>query len=146
MIIISHRGNLNGPNVELENDPSQTLKALSLGFDVEVDVRCCSGRLFLGHDRSQYEVDEWFLKNPKLWCHAKDLEALKCLLAIDAHCFYHTDEDFVLTSRKKIWTSSAPRSGCFLVLPHLNTWKHGDLRGANLGGIGGICTDFPMSL
>ena len=38
MILISHRGNINGPNPEMENNPEYIQKALDLGYDVEVDV------------------------------------------------------------------------------------------------------------
>ena len=38
MILISHRGNLEGKNPEKENSPIYVLQALSKGFDVEVDI------------------------------------------------------------------------------------------------------------
>ena len=38
MKIISHRGNLNGPNKNLENRLDTIEKAIQLGFDVEVDI------------------------------------------------------------------------------------------------------------
>ena len=38
MILIAHRGNINGPRVEFENNPEYVLRAIEMGFDAEVDV------------------------------------------------------------------------------------------------------------
>ena len=38
MILISHRGNIDGPNPKLENSPEYIQLAMEKGFDVEVDV------------------------------------------------------------------------------------------------------------
>ena len=77
MFLISHRGNLNGPNAKDENKPEYIKEALSKDFDVEVDVRNYNNKLYLGHDEPLYEVNESFLLNKKLWCHAKDANALE---------------------------------------------------------------------
>ena len=37
-LLIAHRGLYNGPDPWLENKPEQITKALTLGFDAEVDV------------------------------------------------------------------------------------------------------------
>ncbi len=37
MIWIAHRGNLEGPNKERENEPSYLKEAIEAGYDVEVD-------------------------------------------------------------------------------------------------------------
>ena len=47
MYLISHRGNINGIKKESENDPGYIDKAISNGFDVEVDVRYEDGQFFL---------------------------------------------------------------------------------------------------
>ena len=106
MILISHRGNLEGKNPEKENSPIYVLQALSKGFDVEVDVWYLEGKWFLGHDEPQYETDLDFLKasSHSLWCHAKNIPALKMMLKEDIHCFWHQDDDVTLTSRGYIWT------------------------------------------
>ena len=39
MKIISHRGNLNGPSKELENNVSQIEQCLQMGYDVEIDFQ-----------------------------------------------------------------------------------------------------------
>ncbi len=38
MILISHRGNINGKNEIRENSIFYIMEALSMGFDVEIDV------------------------------------------------------------------------------------------------------------
>jgi len=38
MKLISHRGNLFGPNPTNENNPDYILNAIELGYDVEIDV------------------------------------------------------------------------------------------------------------
>lgn len=50
MIIISHRGNINGPNPRMENKPEYIKKALDENFMVEIDVWFYQGELWLGHD------------------------------------------------------------------------------------------------
>jgi hypothetical protein len=49
MKLISHRGNLIGPNV-LENSPKFLIQAIEKGFDVEVDIRLIDKKWYLGHD------------------------------------------------------------------------------------------------
>ena len=53
MIIISHRGNLYGPDKENENKPGQIQKVLNLGYYVEIDVWLFDWKLYLGHDMKQ---------------------------------------------------------------------------------------------
>ena len=43
MKIIAHRANLNGPNINDENQISSINKCIDLGFDVEIDVRLVKG-------------------------------------------------------------------------------------------------------
>ena len=103
--LISHRGNLTGSNKDLENNPSYIEKAINLGFDVEVDVYFKKNQLFLGHDEPIFRIDVSFLKNKKIWCHAKNIESLDYLLNFnDIHVFWHQNDDFTLTSRGYIWT------------------------------------------
>ena len=57
MILISHRGNTEGCNEKKENSPDYIDNAISLGFDVEIDVRYLNGDLYLGHDLPQYKIN-----------------------------------------------------------------------------------------
>ena len=81
MIIYSHRGNLNGKNVELENTPGYIDKAISSGFSVEVDVWRVEKKFFLGHDKPVAEISyEWLQhRRNKLLVHAKNFEAFSAL-------------------------------------------------------------------
>ena len=63
MILISHRGNVNGRFEDWENKPEYINDALRLGYDVEVDVWFVNGKFMLGHDEPQYETDYKFLMN-----------------------------------------------------------------------------------
>ena len=102
---ISHRGNLFGPNPKKENDPSYIVDALQKGFDVEIDVWYHdSGDFYLGHDYAKHKIETNFLKNEKLWCHAKNFSALRAMLENNLQCFWHQKDDYTLTSNNFIWT------------------------------------------
>ena len=103
MIFISHRGNISGISSNDENNPDYINVALKLGYEVEVDVRFENGKFFLGHDFSQYHIDNEFLLNSKIWCHAKTKEALEALEKIKAHYFWHQEDDYTITSKGYIW-------------------------------------------
>ena len=104
MYLISHRGNIDGIIKDDENKPEYIDKALKNGFEVEVDVRFNDNKFFLGHDFNQYEINKSFLMNKKIWCHAKTREALIALQEIDAHYFWHQEDDYTITSKGFIWT------------------------------------------
>lgn len=103
MILIAHRGNTEGANPESENKPDYISSALRAGFDVEVDVWSVNGKFFLGHDKPKHEVSWRFLKNPCLWCHAKNTDALSSMLSLGIHCFWHQSDDYTLTSKGYVW-------------------------------------------
>lgn len=95
MKLIAHRGNLTGRDPGHENNPGYIDEALSAGYDVEVDVHLCGNKLFLGHDLPQYCVDPKYLYNrqKRLWCHAKNKEALYFMIEEGLNAFWHTKED-----------------------------------------------------
>ena len=104
MIFISHRGNLTGKGGdEWENHPDYITEALRQGFNVEIDVWFKNGELFLGHDTPKYKIDSRFLINNRLWCHAKNEEALEIMLSLGNHCFWHETDKYTLTSKGYIW-------------------------------------------
>jgi hypothetical protein len=107
MILISHRGNINGPDVEKENHPDYIQKALHLGYNVEVDVwgYRYSGMLALGHDQPQYDIDYEFLRQDGIWCHAKDIKTFYKLIEIGAHCFSHDQDEVALTTKGYLWST-----------------------------------------
>lgn len=104
MILISHRGNINGINKKEENQPKKILHCINLGYDVEIDVWSVNNKLYLGHDQPEYNINLSFLKKDKLWCHAKNLEALEIMLNNKIHCFWHQMDDYTLTSKGIIWS------------------------------------------
>ena len=57
MKLISHRGNIKGPNPYRENTPTYIDCAIGNGYDVEIDVRSIDGELWLGHDEPQYKIE-----------------------------------------------------------------------------------------
>ena len=136
MYLISHRGNINGIKKENENNPWYIDKAISYGFDVEVDVRYQDGQFFLGHDFNQFKIKKEFLLNEKIWCHAKTNDALLALEKIKAHYFWHQEDDYTITSRGFIWTYPGKKllSKSICVLPEIANYDKIDCLG--------ICSDF----
>ena len=61
MKIISHRGNISGPNPDKENHPDYISCALFKVFDVEIDVWFINNEFWLGHDAPKYKVHKDYL-------------------------------------------------------------------------------------
>lgn len=138
MKLISHRGNVEKKKHNLENTFNHIDHALSLGFDVEIDVWYKNG-FYLGHDKLENKVDLSYLNNSKFWIHAKNGEALHKLTILKnfkPNIFYHTNEDWVLTSKKIIWTfpNKMLFSNSICVLPEKG-YK------GNIKDCYGICSD-----
>lgn len=123
MILISHRGNINGKNEERENHPSYIDKAIEVGFDVEVDMWWVDGRTYLGHDRPQYIVDDTWLTEriDKLWVHCKNIELLYWIRNTVLHYFWHEGDTLTLTSKGYMWVypGRQPIIGSIAVLPEI---------------------------
>ena len=136
MFYISHRGNINGPNKKEENKPEYINVAIQNGYDVEIDVRFKNSQFYLGHDFAEYKVDESFLLNKKIWCHAKTTEALIALEKIDAHYFWHQEDDYTITSAGWIWAypGKPGNKRAIAVMP--------ELEGTDVTGFSGICSDY----
>jgi hypothetical protein len=140
MKLIAHRGLTNGPDVNLENRPDQIERALSQGFDCEIDLRIMDGKFWLGHDDPQYVVDQDFLHQPGLWVHAKNLDALHWLISTQLCYFWHQEDDFALTSNGLIWTyPGRPLTAhSIAVLPE---WQDAELNNIDTNCYG-VCSDF----
>jgi len=97
---ISHRGNLEGRIPELENDPAYIEKAIAAGYMAEVDFWTEGDRRYLGHDEGQHDISiSWlYTRKQHLLVHCKNREAFHYSLVNGLHSFWHTDEDYVLTS------------------------------------------------
>lgn len=144
MLLISHRGNLNGPDPSVENTPGQIELVISKGIQVEIDIILLDGVWFLGHDLPQYRIDQSFLKKHEshLWCHAKNIEALEKLKDIGLHCFWHENDRYTLTSKGIIWAyPNYYTSNGVLVLPDktfMNTYRYAYK-------VYGVCVDDPIN-
>jgi len=140
MILISHRGNINGPRPDMENKPSYILQAIQLGFDCEIDVWFTEGKFYLGHDEPQYDFPISLIENyyNKLWIHCKDMASLTKLNEIDntgtkLNYFGHDKDLGVLTSKGYIW-STQPFDRGILVMPEVTNLDP-------IEGTKGVCSD-----
>jgi hypothetical protein len=138
MILISHRGNLNGPNEVRENSPYYIMEAIAEGYDVEVDLWWVDGKVYLGHDEPQYEVsDEWLGERvDRLWIHCKNVESLNWIRSTSLHYFWHEQDTLTLTSKNYMWVypGKQPITGSIAVMPEI----HND----DISKCLGVCSDF----
>jgi len=137
MILISHRGNINGSNPEMENKPEYIIDALYKGYDVEIDVWSINKQFYLGHDKPQYEVSRDFLQERRVWCHAKNIEAFYRMIDDNKiHCFFHDQDEVALTSKGYFWSSSdkqmTSKSICVMPSDYKDLPKN----------IAGVCSDY----
>jgi hypothetical protein len=141
MKLISHRGNISGPNPERENHPEYIAEALKQGYDVEIDVWFKDDKFMLGHDEPQYEfpfelIDQAY---PKLWIHCKNIDALSKLNELDpngskVNYFWHENDLAVLTSKSYIWSTNLINNG-ILVMPEVFNKEH-------ITSTLGVCSDY----
>lgn len=106
---ICHRGNVNGPVKELENNFGVLIQRAIQDMDVEIDVWYHEGSLWLGHDKPEYKITlEWLASSKRRLIHCKDGKTLEYLMlesgkrALDLHLFYHTNEHYAITTRGHI--------------------------------------------
>lgn len=141
MILISHRGNIDGINKSEENKPNYIDLAITNGFDVEVDIWFKNEKLYLGHDSPDYEILlEWLEKRvDKLWIHCKNFESV---VFFSNHkekkfnYFWHQTDDLTLTSKQYIWVypGKQPIKNSISVLPEIND--------DDISSCLGICSDY----
>lgn len=140
MLLISHRGNTDGPS-EKENEPRQIDFVLNSGFDVEIDVWCVENTFFLGHDVPQHQIDyNWFnSRKDNLWIHCKNLCALEAMTKTNFNYFWHQKDDFTITNHGYIWTYPDKElcSKSIAVLPEVSNYDE-----AILQKCFGVCTDY----
>ena len=139
MIKISHRGNINGSVKELENSPDYLFKAISYGFEVEVDVWVIDGLIYFGHDLPQYSIDKDTFDKllDKSWFHCKNLNALNYFFKNypNHKFFWHQEDDYTITSNGYIWTYPNKEVCNRTILVHLNKYIGNELPY-------GICSDY----
>lgn len=149
MKIISHRGNISGPEPARENSPDFLDEAIALGFDVEVDVRSIEGETYLGHDGPDHRVDWQWLANRRdqLWIHCKNLEAARLLstFTVGLRCFCSESDPFCFMTEGYLWLNDVevePKDNCIVPLLNIDDIK----RYRFMGKPWGVCTDYPIEL
>lgn len=141
MILISHRGNIEGRNEELENKPIYIDSAISKGFDVEIDIWFIDDILILGHDKPDFEIDlKWILdRHSKLWIHCKNIAALLYLKesGYSINYFWHQEDDVTITSYGYFWTYPGKKLTKYsiAVMPEIKEFDNIEL-------CSGICSDY----
>jgi hypothetical protein len=152
LILISHRGNLQGPNKSRENSTSQIDLVLSLGLDCEIDVWIINKEIFLGHDSPMEMVSlEWLIeRSSRLWIHCKNLDSLEFFVnsSLSLNYFWHQNDDYTLTSRGFIWAFPGKplSSSSILVLPELEMDTSRDYLEFNQCSFIGICSDYVQKI
>lgn len=144
-ILISHRGNINGPNPHLENRPDYIMKTLSLDYEVEVDVWKVYGKVLLGHDAPQYHVSEHFLQQPGLWLHAKNISAIQWIQEREdwVRGFWHESDTVAMVTGGFLWTAQLDIMGHNVIhmIPNTNTTKIYTTTMFE-SDLAGICSDY----
>lgn len=138
MKIISHRGNLNGPDKSIENNPQQVDAMINLGFDVEIDLHFYKNDYYLGHDEPQYLVDKYWLLNKKdnLWVHLKTLELATFPVIQQLNYFWHENDKMTLTNKGIPW--------CYPEI-YIDTGVTVVLTDKVISeNVYGVCTDYPQ--
>lgn len=140
MILISHRGNINGPNLKLENNPKYLDIALYNGYNVEVDVWFLNGSLYSGHDEPQYILDSmWIIERlDRLWIHCKNIDSIIHMKEFydRANYFWHENDTITLTSKNHIWAfpGKQPIKNSIAVMPEIHD--------ENVSMCLGVCSDY----
>ena len=116
MFFISHRGNLYGPNKKEENKIDYINEAIKKKFDVEIDLWFKKDKFYLGHDEPQYEVNINFLKNKKLWIHAKNLDCFYELSKYDLNFFWHEKDKIVITSKDEMFVTGFGTNSLYKII------------------------------
>lgn len=141
MLLISHRGNINGRMESWENEPTYIDLAISKEYDVEIDVWYKDGVLWLGHDKPDYGVDfRWFRDRiSKLWIHCKNIDTLnyfnKC--EYEFNYFWHQEDDVTITSLGYFWTYPGKQliENSIACMPEIEQFE-------NIEISYGICSDY----
>ncbi len=139
MILISHRGNINGKNTERENSPEYIDEAIALGYNVEIDLWMIEGVLLLGHDEPQYGISQDWLNERinNLWIHCKNIEAMEWMDSIAGFIYFWHEEDTVtLTKFGHIWAypGKQPINNSIAVMPEIHNEEITQCKG--------ICSDY----
>jgi hypothetical protein len=148
MILIAHRGNINGPNIAEENNPYYLDDAIERGYCVEVDLRMIKNDLYFGHDYEQYKVKENYLidRVDHLWIHCKDVLAMAyCFNHPKLHYFWHENDDYTMTNFGYTWAypgKEVVNDMTIMVMPEKH-WNYEEIKQINPIG---VCSDYVKML
>jgi hypothetical protein len=141
MLLISHRGNINGFCAETENHPSYIQTALDAGYDCEIDLWRTYEGLWLGHDKPTFKIKiDWLLERKwNLWVHCKNISALEEMSRHYLNYFWHESDLYTMTSKGWVWAypnqpTSRILNKTITVLPE---WNNTDV-----SEFAGVCSDF----
>jgi len=140
MILISHRGNINGSILEKENSLEYIDNAICLGYNVEVDVWMIDKNFYLGHDKPQYPINiDWIGdRSHNLWIHCKNVEVLEFFNTFNQNInyFWHETDTVTITSKGYLWTypGKQPIKNSIAVMP--------EIYDDNVNQCLGICSDY----
>lgn len=101
---IAHRGLIDGPNHSIENSMTSITEWCRQGRASEIDIWWHREAFWIGHDEPRERVSPEFLRSEFLWIHAKNPEGFYHLQKLSnergwgLRIFYHTHEDYVLTT------------------------------------------------
>jgi len=138
MILIAHRGNVNGKNPERENTIEYIEEAIKKGYHCEIDICKFDGeKFYLGHDIPGEAVSVQWLGSKPVWCHAKSFNALEALTTLGIHCFYHQNDDYVMTNQGWIWAYPGQPGGRYTIAVHPEKLHPGDIK-----KFAGVCSDY----
>lgn len=161
MILISHRGNINGPVPERENKPAQIDMAIDMGYHVEIDIwgqwavdnNSKHASLHLGHDMPEVEgiSFDWLRqRQSKLFVHAKNYLALNFLITDSINrqgkirFFFHEKERYSLIANTSlVWCHDLTEVNNFSIVPLLSRQDISLWEGKKVFG---ICSDYVQEL
>lgn len=162
MRIVSHRGNLTGPDKEKENTESYLIETLERGFDIEFDIWYMGSKFWLGHDNpvKSFSIDtllHWstVYMNQNFYVHCKNMWALEEMVKISKRNiipFFHDIDQCILLKDNTIWVhpnavnSASVRENCIAVFPACKTIKYDINYDVDFERFHGICTDYPLTL
>ena len=145
MILISHRGNINGVEGK-ENHPDYIDRAIEKGYDVEIDVRQDNRTgYYLGHEQMKHHLEKSGLIGLKqnLSRPAQDFGSLEILLILVLRVFYHDKElHTIIGNTQVIWSHNIEEASQNSIIPlleldKLQVWK--DMIDEDVYG---ICSDY----
>lgn len=115
--LIAHRGITDGNYSGKENLIYTIMETLDKGYEVEADIQCYNGILYLGHDERQEPLDGLINEIERhiglwgyhswIWYHCKDKDTLSHFVkrkSLDNY-FWHDVDKFTLTSKGYVWTA-----------------------------------------